>query len=678
QVPGGKGTPTAADCARVLQELAERLHRLQIGTMDGIFARVARSFGSSVGLPPVWSIALPERAARLAEVTVDEVLAGKDGKKVAKAWRVFRLKAPGLGLRAQLMETFEELRLELRGVPEDDRWEAEKGPQRLGVKETESLLIFLSEFIPPQTKNWNGAIIKLQKLLAAPPLLADFLSITLIKYIALELKDFDRQEIPEQFVDVFGPVADRARGELKRLHDLRASGLVAVAKAYDRARSMQSYLSGQYTFREIEAAALQAASGKSSDELYFRLDGRMGHILLDEFQDTSRGQFSFFEPVLKETVAKGGHVLVVGDRKQSIYGWRGSDPRLLRDVLKVLPEAATGTLSESFRSSRAVLQAVDRAFLKLENSELFEKKPEFADAVRHWVENYEKHTASAKSATQSGKVHLWVEQGESASEVRAAVMERIVARAMDHVARQEGTLGILCRTHKLIPRILAGLKKHGIEASGEGGNPLTDSAAVEMVLSLLTWVDHPGHQAARYHVCAGGMADVFGCGQVPGHGKGGEDEIAYLSWFRSEVGEKGLAEVLVKWMRDRRWVEAGTSHDHMRCAQLVELARSFDSGGGGRLAEFVRRVRAERVENPRAARVRVMTIHGAKGLEFDRVILGDLDRGVSAGGHDKPKIRVLDGAVVVLPNQDDAKMLGLETLLDEVKGEEFQEALSVL
>ena len=73
-------------------------------------------------------------------------------------------------------------------------------------------------------------------------------------------------------------------------------------------------------------------------------------------------------------------------------------------------------------------------------------------------------------------------------------------------------------------------------------------------------------------------------------------------------------------------------------ADEVESARAFDEGGGGRLAEFVRRVRTERVENPRAAQVRVMTVHGAKGLEFDRVILADLDRGLSAGGRDKVKV----------------------------------------
>jgi ATP-dependent exoDNAse (exonuclease V) beta subunit len=75
-----------------------------------------------------------------------------------------------------------------------------------------------------------------------------------------------------------------------------------------------------------------------------------------------------------------------------------------------------------------------------------------------------------------------------------------------------------------------------------------------------------------------------------------------------------------------------------------------------------------------------MTVHGAKGLEFDRVILADLDRGLSAGGMDKVKVRVLEeeNRAVILPSEEDAGFLGMGELVDKVKGEEFMEALSVL
>ena len=681
EISGSGKEPTVAECAEVLEAMTERMHRLQIGTMDGIFAKVARSFGPSVGLPPVWTIALPEQAARLAESAVDELLAGREGAEVRKAWRKFKGKAPALGLRAQLMEIFEEMRIDLRGMQSDGSWERDPGPQRMSKETTRQLADFLREFAPPRTRNWPGNLLKMQTMMESPPLLLDLLEITPLKKLASGEKNFDKAEIPKDFVQAFALSIKDAVRELVRNHRLRESALLALAGKYDQARGAASYSSGSYTFREVEAAALQVATGLDSEELYFRLDGRIAHLLLDEFQDTSRRQFGFFKPVLEETTGKGGYVLVVGDRKQSIYGWRGSDPRLLRDVEKVLPEVKREILSESFRSSRAVLAAVDRAFHELKDSSLFEDKPVYSQAAAEWSEEYQQHKSSPQAASQAGKVVLYVRPGNCSDRVRAAVRKQVVERAKAHVDKEQGTLGILCRTHKLIPGILAGLKSHGIEASGEGGNPLTDSAAVEMILSLLSWADHPGHSAARYHVCAGGMAEVFGCERVPAKAVGEDTEARdFLKKLRIEITDRGLAEVMGGWAANKKWREAGTAHDRMRCSQLVESARAFDEGGGGRLAEFVRRVRTERVENPRAARVRVMTVHGAKGLEFDRVILADLDRGLSAGGRDKVKVRVLEEEkrAVILPSEEDAGLLGMEELVEKGKGEDFMEALSVL
>ena len=667
-IPGTGREPSAAECAQVLEAVTERIHRLQIGTMDGVFARVARSFGPSVGLPPSWRVVLPEQSARLAESAADALLAGPDGEAMRKAWRKFKGKAPALGFRLQLMETLEELRLDLRDMERDGSWATEPGPRRLAAKQAGTLREFLAGFAPPRTKNWPGNLVKMRAMLASPPLLPDLLELTPWRKLALGEQEFDRVGIPADFIAAFGPVVTEAVREVRRLHRLRESALLALAEMYDRARGVESYRAGGYTFREVEAAALQVATGMEATELYFRLDGRVSHLLLDEFQDTSRRQFAFFDPVLRETAAKGGHVLVVGDRKQSIYGWRGSDPRLMQDVKAVLPGAEPVRLNESFRSSAAVLAAVDRVFRGLEGSELLEKKPALIQAAAEWSRDYQAHVPSRRAAGQAGRVVLFVRPGGSSAEIRAAVLRKVVERAKAHADSANGSLGILCRTHALIPGILAGLKRLGVEASGEGGNPLTDSPAVEMILSLLSWADHPGHGAARYHVCAGGMAEVFGCGQVPPTGRGDGEAWEFLKNLRREIADRGLAEVMAGWVADPRWRQAGTAHDRMRCVQLVELARAFEEGGGGRLAEFVRRVRTERVENPRTAQVRVMTVHGAKGLEFDRVIVADLDRGVNAGGRDKLKIRLREKRVHLLPGEKEAELLGILPLVEEVKG----------
>jgi len=678
-----KREPSAAECAELLEVITQRMHRLQIGTMDGIFAKVARAFGSSVGLPSVWTIALDEKAEELDQAAVDNLLRGRSGVRVCKAWRKFKGKAPGLGLRAQIVDAFKERRLDLRGMVSDGAWERDSGPVRLADSEAARLKKFLGHFVPPATRHWGTNVEKIKLALTPSPRLVDILELSVLRKMALGETRFDKAEIPAPFLREFSEVVNSAKKEMLRLHQLRESALVALAAEYDQARSAQSYLSASYTFREVEAAALRVAKGRKSDDLYFRLDGRIAHLLLDEFQDTSRAQFDFFQPILEETVGKAGHVLVVGDRKQSIYGWRGSDSKLLTDVVQVLPGAKRELLAKSYRSSKAVLEAVDRVFHEIDRADLFyekgKEKPELANAASLWKVEYQAHLSSPSAAAQSGRVVLFVCPGDCSAEVREAVRRKVVERAQAHVQNEKGSLGILCRTHALVPGILAGLKALGIEASGEGGNPLTDSAAVEMILSLLTWLDHPGHSVGRYHVCAGGMADVFGCEKVsPIRNGEDQDAIEYVKSLRRRVVEEGLADVLAAWVGEKKWREMGTAHDQMRCAQLVELARGFDESGGGRLAQFVRKVRTEKVENPRASQVRVMTVHRAKGLEFDRVILADLDRGTCTGARDSVKIRIREGKAEIVPSEADARLMGCLDRCHELKQEEFMEALSVL
>ena len=73
--------------------------------------------------------------------------------------------------------------------------------------------------------------------------------------------------------------------------------------------------------------------GSDAPFVYEKLGVRYEHFLLDEFQDTAGVQWSNFSPLLHESESKGGESLIVGDVKQSIYRWRGSDWKLLNDIV---------------------------------------------------------------------------------------------------------------------------------------------------------------------------------------------------------------------------------------------------------------------------------------------------------------------------------------------------------
>jgi ATP-dependent exoDNAse (exonuclease V) beta subunit len=167
--------------------------------------------------------------------------------------------------------------------------------------------------------------------------------------------------------------------------------------------------------------------------------------------------------------------------------------------------------------------------------------------------------------------------------------------------------------------MMANLRDLGVHASEEGGNPLTDAASVTSALALLRLCDNPGNTVARYHVACTPVGAALG---YTDH----LDESATLALaaeWRRRLLEDGYGATLTELAG--RIADACDGREQRRMAQLVELAFRFEDRATLRPSDFVQFVRRERVEDPVAAQVRVMTVHQAKGLEFDVVVLPELD-----------------------------------------------------
>ena len=88
--------------------------------------------------------------------------------------------------------------------------------------------------------------------------------------------------------------------------------------------------------------------GTDAPFIYEKLGVRFEHFLLDEFQDTSRIQWDNFRPLIENSVAQGKENLLVGDVKQSIYRWRGSDWRMMaREVQGEFTQCGVETLDSN-------------------------------------------------------------------------------------------------------------------------------------------------------------------------------------------------------------------------------------------------------------------------------------------------------------------------------------------
>jgi ATP-dependent helicase/nuclease subunit A len=108
-------------------------------------------------------------------------------------------------------------------------------------------------------------------------------------------------------------------------------------------------------------------------DVYFRLGDRIYHYLVDEFQDTSPIQWRNLEPLIEESLGKGGSLFLVGDTKQAIYGFRDADYRIMRRLEAERSyfgsvETSVRELTTNYRSDQVLLDFVKDLFLGLKTS----------------------------------------------------------------------------------------------------------------------------------------------------------------------------------------------------------------------------------------------------------------------------------------------------------------------
>ena len=243
--------------------------------------------------------------------------------------------------------------------------------------------------------------------------------------------------------------------------------------------------------------------------LAWRLDSPIDHLLLDEFQDTSPPQWRVLRPLAERVTAGDAatSLFCVGDVKQAIYGWRGGVAEIFDAIDQQLPGLQTLALNTSYRSAPPVIEAVNRVFTGLTAHPNLGRA---AAAVHSWCARFEPHSTARRQlpgyaalltgpATPAG--------GDAHDTLLAFAAERVA----ELTAQAPGcSLGVLVRTNETVAHLIYRLRKLGLRASEEGGRPLTDSAAVQVVLSLLRLADHPGHTVARYHLAHSPLAGCVG------------------------------------------------------------------------------------------------------------------------------------------------------------------------
>lgn len=400
--------------------------------------------------------------------------------------------------------------------------------------------------------------------------------------------EFKKKPIPPEIEKVYRDLFEFARRDVERDAARRTEATKRLLEDFDH-----HYSKLRRDARALLFSDLTHSLSRNDLELdvAYRLDARFHHLLLDEFQDTSETQWRIIKPVAEEIVSQdtrvcseGRSFFCVGDIKQAIYGWRGGSSDILAGLHHELHlgDESVRSLTFSYRSSPVIIDAVNRVF----------------STVEDWRGSFELH--EAKYDLPGCVEYFKVSEEDDLFEITA---DRIAKLVSENPAR---SVGVLVETNDRIHETAHRLTERGIESSREGGATLADDPAVSVILSALTWADHPSHTIAKFHVRNSPLAGL-------------SDPLT----IRREIVERGIADVIADWVR-----ELLPHCDERSAAALESLGDLADGYPDGvlRPSDFAEFVRGRRVETPRAADVRIMTIEGSKGLEFDIVVLPDLNR----------------------------------------------------
>lgn len=620
------GVPLDAPrCTGLLACLLASLDRLSVVTIDAYFLRIASLFALELGVPAGWRIADDETDQDLREEAIDRVYEQGDRGDLLRLLEMLSRGDVKRSVRASVVEAVNAVyQAYLTGDGNQEVWRA-IGPQTAQLAESalDKAVAAMEKVQLPKTKagqpnkRWiaanEAAIVAVREAEWARFLGAGMAA----KIVASGTgpAEFYGAEIDSSIVRSYAPLIDHAKAMVLTEFQNQNVAMCALAKRFDEVYRGLKAERGLYRFEDIPRMLLDGAMQDRLEEVYFRMDATIRDVLLDEFQDTSITQFRLIEPLLDEVLSAddGRAVFCVGDIKQSLYAWRGAEPGLMPAMPGRWGGLVTETLEKSFRSSKVITDTTNAVFADLLGNPALQDRQAVA---KEWSKAFKEHSTALTIAGAARLVVAPVDD-EQKPLVAAFAAARVKA-ILDAVPR--ATIGVLVRTNKHIPSLIYELRKLGIEASEEGGSPLLDSAPVAVAVSLLQLADFPDDTAAAYHVATSPLGAAIGLSTPVNR----RQVRTVASYVRARLMSDGYAGVLRRVLQ--QCAPSMDARGLARFNQLIDLAQEFDGQAGTRPSEFVRLARERRVEDPSRTQVRVMSIHRAKGLEFDAVILPDLDR----------------------------------------------------
>jgi ATP-dependent exoDNAse (exonuclease V) beta subunit len=658
--------------AAVLSEMLHDYGAVSLGTLDQFTHRLVRTFAIELGLPSQFEVELDDdylldlavyelmsdlgTDSALTQLVLDFARANLEDDKQADVFEALKAMAKHLSkeastdavvaLRGWDLDRHRQLQTNLRQKATDLRARMRAAAPKLlkllaslpaeSVNRADWYASYFKKLRKPDAKLWvPGAHVR--KSLMGDPVA--ILKVATQKDSALRDQ---AEEVVAQMKGLLGDPLETALDgvvlDLLRRHDRSASVLSELARrledVLDRLRVQPIWKFQPLIHRELR--------DQPTSYLYERLGERYARFLVDEAQDTSRMQWANLWPLMEHALTgreQGAGAMVVGDGKQSIYRWRGSDAEEFLDLVArakkgdspsdALPGlegmSSFVAMGDNWRSRHGIVAFNNRLYTGL--------------AAKLGQDDH--RTAYAESAqnprgASGGYVQLRAIEAEDKSEFDPAVLDALVAdvRSRRAAGWSWGDMAVIMRRRAEGRMVAERFAAEGIPILSSELLAVTGSAAVQAMVALFRWMLRPGEPEREWDVLRG--LRRAGVWQV------GTEEWLLLGQSRRRVQDAPIPEdfepvlrrIIPGWSPDVAWrlslYEMGAytaralgfnADADAFVLRLLDAMLDFSKRQVNRLEafmeEYARRAPMWSVSAPAGAdAVELLTVHKAKGLEY--------------------------------------------------------------
>lgn len=352
---------------------------------------------------------------------------------------------------------------------------------------------------------------------------------------------------------------------------------------------------------------------ENSSETLIKYNDKINFLLVDEYQDTNRSQYIISNLLSK----KNKNIFVVGDMSQAIYSWRGADYRNIINFKNDYDNAVVYTLNQNYRSTKNIIEA-SKSVIKNNPNNI----------------NLDLWTSNSKG--EKIKVYEALSEKEEAE---------YVANQIINSKHNYSEIGVLYRTNAQSRNIEEYLIKYGIPYKIYGGLRFYDRKEIKDIISYLKVINNPKDAIAWNRIL-----------NVPQRGIGKQtiNKIADQNYNLDVISKYGLdlkpiiqikeslttLEIIEKILQVTKYIDylKAQNEEKEKIAERIDNLKELTSVAKEypNLLEFLQNtaLMEEGVSNNNQANsenhgvINLMTLHSAKGLEFEQVFLVGMEEGI--------------------------------------------------